>query len=266
VGSETLHIGLLSLVAVAMVGSLFASVAWENVTFTAGEVREPARTLPLALGLGTVLVGMIYVLANVAYLNVLPLEGIKGAETVLARGIQHATDDRVGTAVAEVIFGSTGAGVMACAIMVSTFGCNNGLILTGARIFYAMAQDGLFFRSAGRLNRSRTPATALVLQGLWASALCLSGTYNQLLDFIIFTQLLFYILTMAALFVLRAKRPDLPRPYRAFGYPVLPALYIAVAVFIETQLLWLKPGFTWPGLIIVLLGVPVFFAGRRSSR
>ncbi len=251
-------IGTLTLVGVAMVGSLFAMDAWNNVTFTAGEVKNPGRNLPLSLALGTGAVILLYTLANVAYLRVLPITGDPHGATALARGIEYATDGRVATAVASVIFGPAGAILMASAILVSTFGCNNGLILSGARIYYAMAKDRLFFASAGKVNRHHAPAAALVVQCIWASILCLSGTYGQLLDFLIFAVLIFYILTLAGLFVLRWKRPEMERPYRALGYPVLPALYLVMAVYIEIQLLRYKPQYTWTGLIIVLLGLPVY--------
>jgi len=265
VGSETFWVGTLTLIGVAMVGSLFASDAWNNVTFTAGEVKNPSRNLPLSLALGAGAVTVIYILANLSFLSVLPLGGDAAGAGVVDRGIQFAAEDRVGTAAAEVIFGSSGAIIMAVAIMVSTFGCNNGLILAGARIYYAMARDGLFFRSVGSVNRHHVPGVALVVQGVWASALCLSGTYSQLLDFIIFAVMVFYILTIGGLFVLRVRQPGLPRPYRAFGYPVLPALYIVLALFIEVQLLRYKPQYTWPGLILVALGIPVYFLWRRTS-
>lgn len=258
VGDHTVWIGTLTLVGVAMVGSLFAADAWNNVTFMAAEVKNPSRNLPLALGLGTLIVTVLYLLANVAYLNVLPLEGVSGGASALERGIQFAAEDRVGTAVAGVILGTRGAALMAMAILVSAFGCNNGLIFAGARIYYAMARDGLFFRTVGRVNRYHAPAAALLVQGVWASLLCLSGTYSQLLDFLIFAVLVFYILTISGLIWLRIRRPEMPRPYRALGYPVLPVLYLAMAVFIEIQLLRYKPEFTWPGLFIVLLGVPVY--------
>jgi APA family basic amino acid/polyamine antiporter len=265
-GESTWMIGTITLVGVAMVGSLFAADAWNNITFTAAEVKNPSRNLPLSLALGTGIVITLYVLANVAYLRVLPLFGDPNGSTAVARGIQFAAEGRVGTAFAEVIFGPAGAIVMAVAIMISGFGCNNGLILAGARIYYAMAKDRLFFQSVGTVNRHHAPGTALVVQCIWASVLCLSGTYSQLLDFLIFAVLIFYILTLSGLFVLRRKRPDMERPYRAFGYPVLPVAYIVMAVFIEVQLLRYKPQFTWPGLIIVLLGVPVYWLWRwRSS-
>ncbi len=251
-------IGTLTLVGVAMVGSLFAMDAWNNVTFTAAEVKNPSRNLPLSLAFGTGLVIFLYTLANIAYLRVLPISGDPQGATVLARGIEYAADGRVATAVMQVIFGPAGAILMALAIVVSTFGCNNGLILSGARIYYAMAKDRLFFKSVGNVNRNHAPALALVIQCIWASILCLSGTYGQLLDFLIFAVVLFYILTLFGLFLLRWKRPEMNRPYRAFGYPVLPALYIVMAVVIEIQLLRYKPQYTWPGLIIVLLGIPVY--------
>jgi APA family basic amino acid/polyamine antiporter len=262
-------IGTLTLVGVAMVGSLFAMDAWNSVTFTAAEVKNPGRNLPVSLALGTAIVISLYTLANVAYLRVLPVSGDPQGATAIARGIEFAADGRVGTAVAQVAFGSTGAILMALAILISTFGCNNGLILAGARIYYAMAKDGLFFRSVGNVNRNHVPAVALVAQCIWASALCLSGTYGQLLDFLIFAQLLFYILTLGGLFLLRWKRPEMARPYRAVGYPILPALYILMAGFLEIQLLRYKPQYTWPGLIIVLLGLPVYglwkWVGKRQS-
>jgi len=266
----TWMIATITLVGVAMVGSLFAMDAWNSVTFTAAEVKNPGRNLPLSLALGTAIVVALYTLANLAYLRVLPLSGDPSGATAIARGIEFAAEGRVATAVAQVIFGPVGAILMAVAILISTFGCNNGLILAGARIYYAMAKDGLFFRSVGTVNKFHVPAVALVAQCVWASLLCLSGTYGQLLDFLIFAQLLFYILTLAGLFLLRWKRPDMDRPYRCFGYPVLPALYILMAVFLEIQLLRYKPQYTWPGLIIVLLGLPVYglwkLAGKSPSK
>jgi APA family basic amino acid/polyamine antiporter len=257
---------VLTLVAVAQVGSLFSADAWNNVTFTAGEVKNPRRNLPLSLALGTGIVIGLYVLANVAYLNVLPLHGDPQGASVLARGIQYATEDRVGTAAMIAMFGAAGGALMAVAVLISTFGCNNGLILAGARVYYAMARDGLFFRPVAHLHpKYRTPVNALVVQAVWTSILCLSGTYGQLLDYIIFAVLVFYILTIFGLFVLRRTRPYAERPYRAMGYPLLPAIYIVMAVFIDVVLLRYKPQYTWPGLIIVLLGIPVYFLSRRSG-
>lgn len=265
-GDHTVWVGTLTLVSLAMVGALFSSSAWNNVTFTAAEVRNPSRNLPLSLALGTGMVTLLYVVANLAYLNVLPLAGSPTGAAVLDRGIQFAAGDRVGTAAAEMMIGPAGAVVMAVAIMISTFGCNNGLILAGARVYYAMARDGLFFRRVGAVNRHNTPAVALWIQCVWASILCLSGTYRQLIDFVIFTVVMFYILTVAGLFVLRFRRPEMSRPYRAFGYPVLPAFYLLLATFLEVQLLRYKPQYTWPGLILVLLGIPVYWVWRSLRR
>jgi APA family basic amino acid/polyamine antiporter len=266
VGGPIAFVGTLTIIAVAQVGSLFSSDAWNNITFTAAEVRNPQRNLPLALVLGTGAVTLLYVLANFVYLSVLPLHGDAHGATILARGIQHASEDRVATAVVEAIFGAGGAKIMAAAILVSTFGCNNGLILAGARVYYAMAKDGLFFRGAAKLHpKYRTPAHSLMMQCIWTCVLCISGSYGQLLDYIIFAVLVFYILTIAGLFVLRVKRPDEPRPYRAIGYPVLPAMYILIATFIDVVLLRYKPQYTWPGLIIVLLGIPVYFLWSRRN-
>jgi basic amino acid/polyamine antiporter, APA family len=262
----TWMVGTLTLIGVAMVGSLFSMDAWNNITFTAGEVKDPSRNLPLSLLLGTGLVIALYLLANLAYMRVLPVSGDPNATAPLARGIEFAADSRVATAVLAAIFGPAGAVLMAVAILISTFGCNNGLILSGARIYYAMAKDRLFFQSAGNVNRHHAPGTALVVQCVWASILCLSGTYGQLLDFLIFAALIFYILTLSGLFVLRWNRPEMNRPYRALGYPVLPALYIVLAVFVEVQLLRYKPQYTWPGLIIVLLGMPVYGLWKWAQR
>ena len=268
IGGPTALVGLLTIIAVAQVGSLFSADAWNGVTFTAAEVENPRRNIPLSLALGTSIVILLYIAANFVYLMVLPLHGDPHGSTILARGIQYAADDRVGTAVMQQAFGASGAALMAIAILISTFGCNNGLILAGARIYYAMSKDGLFFRSIGDLHpRYKTPAVSLVAQTVWTCVLCLSGTYGQLLDLTMFAQIAFYILTIGGLFVLRRTQPDAPRPYRAFGYPVLPAIYILMAIFIEIVLLRYKPQYTWPGLIIVLLGIPVYlFWSRQSAR
>jgi len=264
VGGPTVMVGTLTILAVAQVGSLFSADAWNNVTFTAGEVKNPGRNLPLSLALGTGTVIALYVACNFIYLNVLPLDGIPHGATILERGIKYATEDRVGTAVLTQMFGATGGLLMAAAIMLSTFGCNNGLILAGARVYYAMAKDGLFFRSVAKLNPThKTPAVSLMVQMVWTCVLCLSGSYGQLLDYIVFAVLVFYVLTIIGLFVLRRTRADAERPYRAIGYPVLPAIYILMAVFIDLVLLRYKPQFTWPGLIIVLLGIPVYFGWSR---
>jgi basic amino acid/polyamine antiporter, APA family len=218
--------------------------------------------------LGTGFVLAVYFLVSLGYLLVLPLHGDPNGATVLARGVQYAAEDRVATAVLEQVFHSGGAWLMAGAILVSTFGCANGLTLAGARVYYAMSRDGLFFKSVGRLDpRFKTPVAGLTIQAVWATFLCLSGSYGQLLDYIIFAVLLFYILTIAGLFVLRFKRPNAVRPYKAFGYPVLPALYIMMASWICIVLLRYKPQYTWPGLVLVLLGIPVYlFWSRQSAR
>jgi APA family basic amino acid/polyamine antiporter len=251
----------------ALVGSLFSSDAWNNVTFAAAEVKNPRRNLPLALALGTGLVTVLYILANVSYLNVLPVHGVANGADVLARGIDHATQDRVGTAAAEVIFGPPGTTIMAIAILISTFGCNNGLILAGARVYWAMARDGVFFRRAGQLNAREVPAFGLIIQAVWTSLLCLTGTYGQLLNYVIFAALVFYVLTTLGLFILRRKYPDAERPYRAVGYPVLPALYMLLAATVAVILL-LAPGTQLQaisGLVIVLLGLPVYFLWRGAA-
>lgn len=249
----------------ALVGSLFASDAWNNVTFAAAEVQNPQRNLPLALVLGTGMVSLLYILANLGYMSVLPVQGAAGAETVLERGIAFATEDRVGTAAMEVMFGPLGATLMAVAILISVFGCNNGLILAGGRVFYAMARDGLFFRKAGTLNANRVPATALILQAAWTALLCLTGTYGQLLNYVIFAALVFYVLTTIGLFMLRVKRPDIPRPYKAIGYPVLPALYIMLAGGVMLLILLSPTSRTEAvsGLVLVLIGIPVYYLWRK---
>lgn len=257
---------LLAAMGAAMVGSLFSADAWNNITFTAGEVVNPRKNIPLSLVLGVSIVIFLYILANIAYVLVLPVSGIPGGATIMERGIQFATSDRVGVAAATSILGPPAAILMAVLIMVSTFGCNNGLILAGARVYYAMARDKVFFRSAGNLNSKAVPGASLAVQAVWASLLCLSGTYGNLLDYVIFAVLIFYILTMIGIFILRKKQPAAERPYRAFGYPVVPALYILVAGAISVDLLIVKPWYTWPGVIIVLLGVPVFFLWRKFSR
>ncbi len=267
VGGPTAMVGFFTVLAVVQVGSLFSADAWNNVTFTAGEVRNPQRNLPLSLAMGTGLVLLIYILANFVYLCALPLHGDPAGATNLARGIQYASQDRVGTAVLEQIFHSSGAYLMAGAILISTFGCANGMTMAGARVYYAMSRDGLFFKAAGKLHpRYKTPVASLVAQAVWTCLLCLSGSYGQLLDYTIFAALLFYILTIGSLFVLRIRKPLAERPYRAIGYPVLPAIYLVMAVWICIVLLRYKPQYTWPGLILVLLGLPVFVLWSRHGQ
>jgi APA family basic amino acid/polyamine antiporter len=266
-GTGDWSLAVLPVIGAAMVGSLFASDAWNNVTFAAAEVRDPTRNLPRALAIGTGLVSALYILANVAYLNILPFYGDPNGSDVLARGLQYAAQDRVGTAAVEVALGAGAAAIMAVAILLSTFGCNNGLILSGPRVYYAMARDQLFFEKAGRLHPVyRTPVFGLIAQAFWASVLCISGTYGQLLDYVIFAALVFYFLTTLALFRLRRTRPDLPRPVKAFGYPLLPALYMAAVAVLLAVLLIHRPLYTWPGLLIVASGIPVYLIWRRGSR
>jgi APA family basic amino acid/polyamine antiporter len=249
---------LVAALGMAQVGSLFSSDAWNNITFTAGEVINPKKNIPMSLFLGTFLVTILFILTNIVYMIVLPLRGDVTGATVLDRGIQYAMNDRLATAAVHHVFGIYAATLMAVLIMISTFGCNNGLILSGARVYYAMAKDGLFFRKAGMLNSKAVPSYGLILQAIWASLLCISGTYGQLLDYVVFSVLIFYVLTIGGLFILRKKMPDAERPYRAFGYPVIPALYIILASCIMLILLFYKRDYTWPGLVIVILGIPVY--------
>lgn len=265
-GGPTTYVGLLTIIAVVQVGSLFSADAWNNVTFTAGEIRNPKRNLPLSLAIGTGVVLLLYVLCNFVYLSVLPMAGDPAAQTLLGRGIQFASEDRVATAVMQSAFAGSGAKLMAAAILISTFGCVNGMLLAGARVYYAMSRDGLFFKSVGKLSeKSKTPVNSLWVQWAWTCLLCLSGSYGQLLDYVIFAVLIFYILTIVGLFILRRTQPHAVRPYRAFGYPVLPGMYIVMATWICVVLLRYKPQYTWPGLVIVLLGVPVYLVWRRTA-
>src|SRR5450755_1341561 len=273
-GLGTLHdvgggviVSALTALAIAQVGSLFSADAWNNVTFTAGEVKNPSRNLPLSLALGTGVVIALYIGCNFIYLGALPLVGSPTGTTLLQRGIQYASEDRVATAVMTQMFGSAGGALMAVAIMISGFGCCNGLILSGARVYYAMAKDGLFFRSVAKLHPGyKTPAVSLMVQMVWTCVLCISGSYGQLLDYIIFAVLVFYVLTIVGLFVLRRTHPEAERPYKAVGYPILPAIYIVMALFIDVVLLRYKPQYTWPGLFIVLLGIPVYYIWRPRAQ
>ncbi len=246
-GTQGWSLGMAAAFGAAMVGGLFSADAWATVTFTASEVRDPRRDVPLSLAIGTGAVILLYCLTNVAYLFQLP-----------APAIAHASDDRVAAAAMQVVWGHPGAMLTAVLVMISTFGCANGLILTGARVIYAMALDGVLFKAAGRLNRSSVPSVALVIQGLWAAILTLSGTYSELLDYVIFAQLGFYVLTVGAVFMLRVAWPAVSRPYHAWGYPWVPATYIVAALALMIDLLIFKPGYTWPGLLIALSGMPVY--------
>jgi APA family basic amino acid/polyamine antiporter len=250
----------------AMVGGLFSADAWAAATFAASELRTPRRDLPRALLLGTGVVVVLYLLTNVAYLAELPARGVAGGATLAARGIAHASEDRVAAAAMAGAWGPTGAAIAAVIVMVSTFGCANGLILTGARAVYAMAADGLFLAPAARLNRALVPGWALVMQAIWTALLAVSGGYSDLLDYVVFAELMFYVLTVAAVFVMRVREPDAPRPYRVPAYPYLPACYMAAAVALMIDLLVMKPRYTWAGLVIVLSGVPVYYYwSRRKS-
>jgi basic amino acid/polyamine antiporter, APA family len=258
--------GIAAALGVAMIGSLFSSDAWNNVTFIAGEIKEPQKNIPLGLLIGTGMVTVIYVLANIAYLMLLPIKGDPMATGVMERGIMFAQSDRVGTAALFTVFGNTSQYLMAALIMISTFGCNNGLILAGSRLFQSMAANGLFFEKVKELNSYGVPAKALTLQAIWASVLCLSGSYGDLLDYSTFASLVFYIVTITGLFVLRKKEPDTPRPYKAFGYPVIPVLYILLAGFICIDLLIFKTFNTGMGVLMILLGIPVFYLFNRKTK
>jgi APA family basic amino acid/polyamine antiporter len=248
-------ISLLGAIAAAMVGSIFSSDSWNNVTFIAAEIKNPKRNIGLSLFLGTLVVTLIYVAANLMYLNVMPMDQIAKPE-----------EDRLAVAAASVIFGAAGRSIIAVLIMVSTFGCINGLVMAGARVYYTMAQDGLFFKKAAKLNTNSVPEWALWSQALVASLLCLSGRYGDLLDMVSFIVVIFYVLTIIGIFILRRKRPDIERPYKAFGYPVLPFIYIVMGLTFCILLIKFKPEFTWPGLIITLLGVPIYFIALRSNK
>jgi APA family basic amino acid/polyamine antiporter len=248
-------VAILGAIAASMVGSIFSSDAWNNVTFIAGEIKNPKRNIGLSLFLGTLIVTVIYIAANLMYLSVLPLHAIANAPA-----------DRVAVAASNVIFGNIGTYVIAVMIMISTFGCNNGLILAGARVYYTMAQDGLFFKNAGKLNKNAVPEWALWAQCIVAGLLCLSGRYGDLLDMVSFIVVIFYILTIIGIFILRKKRPEMDRPYKAFGYPVLPAIYILMGTCFCVLLIIYKPNFTWPGLIITLIGIPLYYIALRNQK
>lgn len=257
---------VLMVMAATMTNSLFSADAWNNVTFSAAEVQDPTRNLARSMACGTGLVIVLYLLAQLAYLASLPLDGRKDGTTPSERGIAHASEDRVATAVLEEVSPNAGAKLMAAAIMISTFGCVNGMMLMGARLYYAMARDSLFFQSVGRLNGRGVPAAGLVLQGIWSVVLTFSGTYNRLLDFVMIAAMVFYVLTVAGLFVLRYTRPDAERPYRAFGYPIIPGLYVLLCALITVDWLVVKPEFTVPCMLIVLTGIPVYWLWRLNAR
>ncbi|NCU03327.1 MAG: amino acid permease, partial [Chitinophagaceae bacterium] len=250
---------VLGAIAASMTGSIFSSDAWNNVTFIAGEIKNPKRNIGLSLFLGTLIVTIIYIAANIMYISVLPLNGGE-------QSIAFAKQDRVAVTAANEIFGSIGTYVIAVMIMISTFGCINGLVLSGARVYYTMAQDGLFFKQAGTLNENAVPQWALWAQCVWASLLCLSGQYGDLLDMISFVVVLFYVLTIIGIFVLRVKRPDIERPYKAFAYPVLPVIYIILGLTFCFFLIIMKPLYAGIGLGIVLLGIPVYYLAVANQK
>jgi len=256
---------LLSAIGVALIGSLFSSDAWNNVTFIAGEIKQPQKNIPLGLLIGVLIVTVLYILANVAYFMLLPALGSPNGLSVFERGIEHAQNDRVGTAAMFAVFGEFSEYLMALLIVVSTFGCNNGLILSGARLFQSMANEKLFFKQAAYINKNQVPSKALWFQAGWASVLCLSGSYGSLLDYCTFASLIFYIVTISALFYLRKKEPDTPRPYKALGYPVIPGLYILLAGAICIDLLIFKPQNTFLGLLIMFLGIPVYYFFNKKN-
>jgi basic amino acid/polyamine antiporter, APA family len=248
-------VALMGAIAASMVGSVFSSDAWNNVTFIAGEIRNPKRNIGLSLFLGTLIVSIIYISTNLMYLHVLPLNQIAFPE-----------EDRLAVAAANVIFGNAGKAIIAVLIMVSTFGCINGLVLAGARVYYTMAQDGLFFKKAGALNKNAVPQWALWAQCVVACLLCLSGKYGDLLDMVSFIVVIFYVLTIVGIFILRKKMPNAERPYKAFGYPLLPLIYIVMGVTFCTLLIWFKPQYTWPGMIIALLGIPLYYVAVNARK
>lgn len=265
-GSGSVDIGLLaSAIGVALIGSLFSSDAWNNVTFIAGEIKEPQKNIPLGLLCGVLLVTLLYILANVSYFMLLPALGDPNGATIAERGIAYAQNDRVGTAALSSVFGDSASALMALLIIVSTFGCNNGLILSGSRLFKSMADEKLFFKQAAYLNKFGGPSKALWIQAIWACILCLSGSYGSLLDYCTFASLVFYVITISTLFYFRAKKPLLERPYKAIGYPVVPALYIIITLAICVDLLIFKPQNTVWGLLIMAIGIPVYFIFKRAE-
>jgi APA family basic amino acid/polyamine antiporter len=248
-------VAIMGAIAASMVGSVFSSDAWNNVTFIAAEIKNPKKNIGLSLFLGTLIVSLIYISANLMYLNVLPLNEIAFPE-----------EDRLAVSAANMIFGNAGKSIIAILIMISTFGCINGLVLAGSRVYYTMAQDGLFFKKAGSLNKNAVPQWALWAQGVMACLLCLSGKYGDLLDMVSFVVVIFYVLTIVGIFILRNRRPEADRPYKAFGYPLLPAIYVVMGISFCTLLMWFKPQYTWPGMIITLLGIPLYFVAVNAKK
>jgi APA family basic amino acid/polyamine antiporter len=258
--------GILIALGVCQVGTLFSSDAWNNITMIGGEVKNPEKTLTRGLIFGTLLVTILYLLINIVYLCILPLQGVEAGATIMERGIQFASEDRVAAAAASLIGGNTFTVIIAILIMISTFGCNNGLIIMGARTSYKMAEEGMFFQKFKKINKALVPSVALWGQCFWASMLCISGQYGNLLDYIMGVVILFYILTIFGIFVLRRTMPDAPRPIKVPLYPLLPILYIVLASVILFILMSEKPQYTYPGILIVLLGVPLFYWFRRGKK
>ncbi|MBK8720795.1 MAG: amino acid permease [Saprospiraceae bacterium] len=250
-----LGFSVVAAIGVSMVGSVFSSDAWNNVTFIAGEIKNPQRNIGLSLILGTLSVTIIYFLANLMFVSLMPMQDIA-----------FAKDDRIGVVAANIIFGNSGTYIIAILIMISTFGCNNGLILAGARVYSTMANDKLFFQKAAVINENGVPANGIWFQCIWASILCLTGKYGDLLDYVVFVVLLFYILTIVGIFILRRRLPEYDRPYKALGYPVLPLIYIIAASVLCLILFMYKPAYTWPGLGIVLLGIPVYYWAKKGIK
>ncbi len=261
---EISGIALWSAFGLALVGPLFSSSAWNNITYTAAEIKNPKRDIPRSLFYGTLLVSGLYILANITYQMVLPVAGLPNGKDVISRGIMFASNDRVGTAAAEMIFGNIGTIIMAIFIMISTFGCNNGLILSGSRVYYAMAKENLFFKKAGNLNKNGVPGFSIIMQSIWASLLCLSGTYGKLLDYTVFTILIFYFLTILGIFILRKKQPNTERPYKAFGYPIIPIIYLVFAFVMCINLLVNKTFTSLAGLGIVATGFVVYYFWKKE--
>lgn len=253
-------------IGISMVGALFSADAWYDITFTSAEVIHPQKNIPRSLFLGTFIVSILYLLVNLVYIKILPILGNPFSNTVAEQGIQFAAEDRVATAAMYQLLGTPAEMIMALVVVISTFGCNNGIILSGARVYYAMASDKLFFKSASKINSKGVPATSLWIQAVWCSILCLSGSYLQLLDYVIFAALIFSMLTIAAVFVMRIKKPDIDRPYKTIGYPILPAIYIVLCLVIEGILLMYKQEYTWRGLLLVLTGIPVFYIWKYYQK
>ena len=259
------NISIVGLICISMIGPLFSSGAWDTITYISSEIKNPKKNIPLSLFIGASVVIALYFLLNIAYLCVLPLQGSPNGINEFERGIQYATNDRIGAAAASSIFGGMGTIIMAVLIMISTFGCNNGIILSTARVYYAMAQDNLFFKKAGELNKHHVPSNALIFQCIWSCILCISGTYSNLLDYVVSAWLVFYTVTIFGIFILRKKLPNAERPYKVIGYPLIPVIYILFTLTVLICIFIMKPHYTWSSLIILLMGVPIYFFWNRNN-